>query len=35
MTEHYRRLWWTLVVVLGATFALLGYFGREVYRLFH
>ena len=32
MTEHYRRLWWTLVVVLGATFTLLGYFGREVYR---
>lgn len=28
----YRGLWWTLIGVLAVTFALLGYFGREVYR---
>lgn len=29
---HYRRLWYTLIAVLAITFALLGYFGAEVYR---
>ncbi|MBD9482558.1 nitric-oxide reductase large subunit [Pseudomonas sp. PDM14] len=29
---EYRRLWWTLIAVLGATFCVLGWFGREVYR---
>ncbi|GHA20181.1 nitric-oxide reductase large subunit [Oceanisphaera arctica] len=29
---NYRRLWTILLVVLGLTFAVLGYFGREVYR---
>ena len=29
---EYRRLWFTLIGVLAATFALLGYFGTEVYR---
>lgn len=29
---EYRRLWWVLIAVLGVTFALLGYFGKEVYR---
>lgn len=29
---EYRKLWWTLIAVLGATFCLLGWFGREVYR---
>ena len=29
---HYRNLWWTLIAVLAVTFALLGYFGTEVYR---
>ncbi|KAF0806711.1 nitric oxide reductase large subunit [Alcanivorax xiamenensis] len=29
---HYRKLWWTLIAVLAVTFALLGYFGTEVYR---
>ncbi len=28
----YRRLWWTLLLVVGATFTVLGWFGREVYR---
>ncbi len=28
----YRGLWWTLIGVLALTFALLGYFGVEVYR---
>ncbi|KAB7619504.1 nitric-oxide reductase large subunit [Alkalilimnicola sp. S0819] len=28
----YKTLWWTLIAVLGVTFALLGYFGVEVYR---
>ncbi|WP_404364688.1 nitric-oxide reductase large subunit [Marinobacter sp.] len=28
----YRRLWLILIVVLGLTFTLLGYFGAEVYR---
>ena len=29
---NYRKLWWTLIAVLAVTFALLGYFGVEVYR---
>lgn len=29
---EYRKLWWTLIAVLGVTFCLLGWFGREVYR---
>lgn len=29
---EYRKLWWTLIGILGFTFALLGYFGVEVYR---
>lgn len=28
----YRRLWLTLIVTLGVTFALLGFMGHEVYR---
>lgn len=28
----YRKLWGLLLVVLGISFALLGYFGKEVYR---
>ncbi|MGS2722564.1 nitric-oxide reductase large subunit [Porticoccus sp. GXU_MW_L64] len=28
----YKKLWWTLIGVLAVTFALLGYFGAEVYR---
>ncbi len=30
---NYRRLWTILLVVLGITFGVLGYFGREVYRV--
>ena len=29
---EYRKLWWLLIAVLGVTFCLLGWFGREVYR---
>jgi len=29
---HYRRLWLLLILILGVTFSLLGYFGTEVYR---
>lgn len=29
---NYRRLWFLLIGILAITFALLGYFGREVYR---
>ncbi len=29
---EYRRLWLILIAVLAITFALLGYFGAEVYR---
>ncbi len=29
---HYKKLWWILLAVVGITFALLGYFGQEVYR---
>lgn len=28
----YKKLWWTLIGVLAVTFALLGYFGTEIYR---
>lgn len=31
MGEH-RTLWWTLIVVLGVTFAILGFSGIEIYR---
>jgi len=30
--SEYRKLWWLLIAILIATFSLLGYFGREVYR---
>ncbi|WMC10845.1 nitric-oxide reductase large subunit [Oceanimonas pelagia] len=30
---NYRRLWILLIVILGITFSVLGYFGREVYRV--
>ena len=30
--NNYRKLWWTLLIVVGSMFCLLGYFGREVYR---
>ncbi|WP_116475332.1 nitric-oxide reductase large subunit [Zobellella maritima] len=30
---NYRRLWTILLIVLGITFCVLGYFGREVYRV--
>lgn len=29
---NYRRLWTILIIVLAGSFAVLGYFGREVYR---
>ncbi|MDX5298483.1 MAG: nitric-oxide reductase large subunit [Gammaproteobacteria bacterium] len=29
---EYRKLWWALIAVLGLTFCVLGWFGREVYR---
>ena len=29
---EYRTLWWTLVVVLGVTFSILGFSGIEIYR---
>ena len=29
---EYRKLWWALIAVLGVTFCVLGWFGREVYR---
>ena len=29
---EYRKLWWLLLTIVGVTFALLGWFGREVYR---
>jgi nitric oxide reductase subunit B len=29
---EYRRLWWILIGILGVTFCLLGWFGREIYR---
>jgi len=28
----YKKLWWTLIVILAITFGILGYFGTEVYR---
>lgn len=29
---EYRKLWWGLIGILGITFCLLGWFGREIYR---
>lgn len=29
----YHKLWLTLIAVVGITFALLGYYGKEIYRL--
>jgi len=29
---NYKKLWWVLIATLGFTFAILGYFGTEVYR---
>ncbi|MFT0214004.1 nitric-oxide reductase large subunit [Pseudomonas sp. F1_0610] len=29
---NYKKLWWTLIAVLGVTFCVLGWFGREIYR---
>ncbi|OZG74785.1 nitric oxide reductase large subunit [Hahella sp. CCB-MM4] len=29
---NYKKLWWTLLIVVAITFSLLGYFGKEVYR---
>ncbi|MEZ1317901.1 nitric-oxide reductase large subunit [Pseudomonas fluorescens] len=29
---EYRKLWWYLIGILGVTFCLLGWFGREIYR---
>lgn len=29
----YKKLWWSLIGILMLTFALLGYFGKEVYRM--
>ncbi len=31
--REYKKLWWTLFAVLAVTFAILGYFGKEVYRV--
>ncbi|WP_234399054.1 nitric-oxide reductase large subunit [Pseudoalteromonas sp. T1lg75] len=31
--REYKKLWWTLFAVLAITFAILGYFGKEVYRV--
>ena len=30
--RSYRKLWISLAIVLGASFLVLGYFGREIYR---
>lgn len=32
MDKHYRKLWFLLIFILGTTFFLLGYFGKEIYR---
>ncbi|WP_404409479.1 nitric-oxide reductase large subunit [Pseudidiomarina marina] len=29
----YKKLWWTLIAILAITFGVLGYFGKEVYRV--
>lgn len=29
---EYRKLWWSLIGVLGVTFCVLGWFGHEIYR---
>ncbi|SHE97342.1 nitric oxide reductase subunit B [Microbulbifer donghaiensis] len=31
--SKYYKLWWTLIAVLAVTFGVLGYFGKEVYRV--
>lgn len=31
--NRYYKLWWTLIAVLGVTFGILGYVGKEVYRV--
>ena len=31
--REYRKLWWTLLGVLAFTFAILGYYGKEIYRV--
>ncbi len=31
--REYKKLWWTLIGVLAFTFAILGYFGTEIYRV--
>ena len=28
-----KNLWWTLIAILAITFGILGYFGKEVYRV--
>lgn len=28
----YKKLWWTLIIIVAITFGILGYFGTEVYR---
>lgn len=30
--REYKKLWWTLIGILAGTFAILGYFGTEIYR---
>src|SRR5690554_2568255 len=30
---EYKKLWWTLIAILAITFGILGYFGKEVYRV--
>ena len=29
----YKKLWWILIAILAITFGVLGYFGKEVYRV--
>src|SRR5690554_7955525 len=29
---NYRRLWMTLIVIVGITFSILSYYGYEIYR---
>ncbi|WP_188150289.1 nitric-oxide reductase large subunit [Teredinibacter waterburyi] len=31
--KDYKRLWWSLIGVVGVTFSILGYFGTEIYRV--
>lgn len=30
--RQYYKLWWILIIILGITFGVLGYFGQEIYR---